>query len=174
LFDGLVALSGVHRGDEVLDVGCGTGYFAKRAARVVGPDGSVFGIDPSETVVEYATRTAPPNCRFVVAGAERLPFPDNAFDVVVSSLAFHHLPPAARPEALREVCRVLRPEGRLLLVDFRPPSGWVARRLVGAMSGHSMSHNPIDRLPDLIAAAGLTLFGSGDRWPLLRYFQAMK
>ncbi|MGV7756179.1 methyltransferase domain-containing protein, partial [Mycobacterium kansasii] len=66
VWDRLVGLSGAGPGERVLDVGCGTGYFARRIAGAVEPEGSVVGIDPSQSMLHYASRHAPAHCTFVV------------------------------------------------------------------------------------------------------------
>ncbi len=174
VFDHLMALSGAQEGDRILDVGCGTGYLTRRAAHAVGPTGRVVGVDPSAPVIEYARRVSPRHCDFHVAGGEAVPEPDASFDVVVSSLAIHHIPPQSRPAALREMYRVLRPDGRLLIADFRPPHNRAVNRLVGALAGHAMQHNPINELAGQIVDAGFQLTGGGDRRPLLHYVQAQR
>jgi ubiquinone/menaquinone biosynthesis C-methylase UbiE len=174
VYDLLVAESGAAAGNPVLDIGCGTGYFARRIAAAVEPGGTVIGIDPSPPVIAYATRVAPPNCTFHVAAAQQLPLPDASFDLVVSSLAVHHIPPDLRPDALREMLRVLHPGGRLFIADFRPPRNRIANHLIGALSGHAMQHNPIHELPDLVAAAGFRVTGTGDCRPMLSYITAVR
>jgi ubiquinone/menaquinone biosynthesis C-methylase UbiE len=174
VYDDLAALSGAGPGDQLLDIGCGAGYFTRRAARAVTPGGRAIGIDPSPPMIGYASRRAPANCTFQLATAQALPYPDASLDVVISSLAIHHIPPDDRPAALREAYRVLRPGGRLLIADFRPPRNRFANRLIGALTGHTMQHNPIGQLANLIAQAGFDISGRGDRSPWLHYVQAQR
>jgi hypothetical protein len=70
--------------------------------------------------------------------------------------------------------RLLRPGGKLLIADLRSPRNRAVRRLIGALSGPAMQHNPIDQLAGLIADAGFEVTGSGNRWPWLRYVQARR
>ncbi|HEX6497669.1 MAG TPA: methyltransferase domain-containing protein [Micromonosporaceae bacterium] len=172
VYDGLVALSGARPGDRVLDVGCGTGYLTRRVARAVAPDGYVVGVDPSSSVIGYAADHAPDNGAFEIARAQALPYADASFDVVVSSLAMHHVPSEDRAAALREMRRVLRPGGRLLIVDYREqPRHLVVANLIGALSRHAAQHSPADDLTELVADAGFRITAVGDRWPSLRYVQ---
>jgi ubiquinone/menaquinone biosynthesis C-methylase UbiE len=174
IYDDLISLSGATTGDRVLDVGCGPGFLADRVAGVVGPTGRVHGIDPSPEVIAYANRTAPANTNFRVAAAEQLPYPDETFDVVSCTLALHHIQPDHRPAALQEMYRVLRTGGKLLIADFRPPRNPVVNRLVGALGGRAMQHNPIGQLPSLITKAGFRVTGQGDHRHWLRYIQATR
>ena len=101
--------------------------------------------------------------------AQALPYPDDSFDVVISSLALHHIGGPDRPTALAQMRRVLRPGGRLLIAEFRAPSRAVTGHLTGPLAGRAMQHNPIDEYADLIAEAGFTVTGRGDCRPLLTY-----
>ncbi len=161
IFDRLVSLSGAGPGDRVLDVGCGTGYFARRIAPVVESGGTVVGIDPSPPMLDYATSRAPANCTFQTAGAEELPFDDASFDLVVSSLAFHHFPVDRRADAVREMFRVLRPAGRLFIADFRPPSGPVLGRIIAAVTAHAMAHDNAHEIAELVCDSGFVITGTG-------------
>jgi ubiquinone/menaquinone biosynthesis C-methylase UbiE len=166
IWDRLVALSGAGPSDRVLDVGCGTGYFARRISPRIEPGGTVVGIDPSRPMLDYASRHAPANCTFLAAGAERLPFEEASFDVVVSSLAFHHFPVDRRAEAVREMFRVLRPGGRLFIADFRPPGGAVLGKIVGAFTAHAMADDNADEIREFICDSGFTITAKGDTRPM--------
>ncbi|MGY6023474.1 class I SAM-dependent methyltransferase [Streptomyces spinosirectus] len=177
-FTRLAALSGAEPGDRVLDVGCGTGYLTRRMAERVGPDGELTGVDPSAPVLEYARRrksrpgSAP--CVYREGIAESLDLPDGSYDTVVTSLMLHHLPEDLRPAALREMYRVVRPGGRLFVVEFRPPRSRLGRHLVHGGTAHAMAHNRVDLLEGSIADAGFEVRGRGDVRPWLYYVQATR
>ena len=174
VYDDLVELSGAAPGDRVLDVGCGAGYLARRMARVVGPSGSVEGIDPSSEAIAYARQTAPDNVTFTVAAAEDLPHPDDSFDLVVSSLVLHHIDPEQRQTALAEMRRVLHPDGRLLIADLRPPRSRLGR-LVSRLGPHRLgpSRELADQLPGLLTTAGFRVTDHGDARYLIGYARAV-
>jgi O-methyltransferase/aklanonic acid methyltransferase len=109
----LLELADVAPGQRVLEVCCGTGAVSRAAARVVGPDGSVLGIDITPEMVRVASESAAAsgiaNAEFRVMDVEALDLPDAAFDAVVAM--YPHFQDARR--ALAEVWRVLRPGGRV-------------------------------------------------------------
>jgi protein-L-isoaspartate O-methyltransferase len=118
LAERLVARASVSAGDHVLDVGTGTGIVAWTAAARVGRLGRVVGVDLSEAMLAEArqARPDPPSAApmaFACMPAEALEVPDREFDVVVSLFAVSHLRDPA--SALREMHRVVRPGGRLVL-----------------------------------------------------------
>lgn len=169
----LLVAAEVRPGDRVLDVGCGPGSLTRMLARAVGAEGAAVGIDAAPENTEYATRKARrlPNCSFQPGTAESLDFPDGGFDLVVSSLVMHHLPEESRLQAVREMRRVLRPGGTLLLADFRIPERgpW---RLVARLTGHTEMERRVPALEPLVAEAGFTEPRSGEAPPWLHYVRA--
>ena len=103
---------------RLLDIGCGTGRFFD-LLKQTWPRLPVLGLDMSEAYINYARRHLKRWSRinFVVGGAESIPVPDNSQDAVTSIFLFHELPPKVRRDALGEFARVLKPGGRLVLVD---------------------------------------------------------
>lgn len=109
--------AGVTAGEQVLDLGTGTGELAGRIAQHT-PDAEVVGIDLSRGMIERAREKFGGQAAlcFEQADAHDLPFRENRFDVVVSTSTFHYFREPER--ALEEAARVLRPEGRLVLLDW--------------------------------------------------------
>lgn len=121
MYEELVALAALHGGERVLDVACGTGGVARRAAQVVGPAGHVVGVDVNESMLSVA-RTVPqqhegPPIAWHRSDAAALPFPAAAFDVVLCQFGLEFF--ADRTAGLREMARVLVPGGRLVLRVWR-------------------------------------------------------
>lgn len=131
----LVALARLKPGEEVLDIGTGTGIVAFEAARAVAPSGRVVGIDFSKPMLATAQSKADREnlgdaLEFRWMDAEALELPDSSFDVVVSLFALLHFPNPL--VALREMKRVLRPGGRLVVAvgsgpPLNSPAGWMNR-----------------------------------------------
>jgi ubiquinone/menaquinone biosynthesis C-methylase UbiE len=113
-------LAQIQRGETVLDVGCGSGTLALVAKKGVGRAGRVVGIDPSQEMIAQACRKAMKaglSIDFQIGVIERLTFPDQSFDVVLCTWMIHHVPDDLKRQGLLEIARVLKPGGRLLLVD---------------------------------------------------------
>ena len=119
-----IALMDIHKGEKVLEVGCGTGVLSILSKIAVGESGEVEGIDISPKMISKArqkVKKANLKISFHVASVNELPYPDNYFDLVISSMMFHHLPVEVKKEGLEEIYRVLKEEGRFFLCDFGSP-----------------------------------------------------
>jgi ubiquinone/menaquinone biosynthesis C-methylase UbiE len=107
----------VARPTAILDVGCGTGRLLRSAA-VRFPGARLVGVDAASEMVKQAEASIPAGTpiEFQQATAEQLPFPNAQFDLVFSTVTFHHW--RDQRKGIAEVARVLAPEGRWLLADF--------------------------------------------------------
>ena len=117
---------------KVLDIGCGTGWASRMVAKMV-PHGEVVGLDLAEGMVKKArqliSKDKPPdyeNLSFEVADAEDIPYPNDYFDCVICVESFSWYPDPSK--AVREMGRVLKPEGRLYVADI--PDGQLLRPIL--------------------------------------------
>ena len=145
---------------SILDVGCGTGRLLRTASQRF-PGASLEGIDAAPKMVEQAISLVPPGApiHFRQATAEALPFADGQFDLVFSTMTFHHW--ADQKKGVTEVARVLAPNGRWLLADF------VGQGLVRRVTQLLRLHRFFDRkgLDSFIAEAGLVVVAERpSRW----------
>ncbi len=125
-------LAGVRRGQRVLDLAAGTGDLAARFAGLVGQEGEVLFSDINEAMLQrgrerMADRGLVGNLRYVQADAEQLPFPDDSIDCV--SIGFGLRNVTHKERALAAIYRVLRPGGRLLVLEFSHPNSAPVRAL---------------------------------------------
>ncbi|HLE28475.1 MAG TPA: methyltransferase domain-containing protein [Anaerolineales bacterium] len=145
--------------ENVLDVGCGTGGVTIPAKIRVGENGSAAGIDPAPEMIAVARRKAKRagvEIDFRVGVIESLPFSDETFDVVTSSLMMHHLPQHLQVKGLAEIRRALKPGGRVLIADMRRPSTAFLKRFFTSLvlhHGHGVQFG-IEDLPKLMREAG--------------------
>ena len=155
-----IELADIHPGDNVLDVGCGTGSVAMLAKERVGKSGRVVGIDPGPRQIDRARRRAARRgaaVEFEVGVIERLTTPDQSFDAVLSTMMMHHLPIELKRRGFAEVARVLKPGGRFAIADFR-----ASAKREGERAKFGADESDFDDIPPLLTAAGLTVIETGD------------
>lgn len=158
----LLDLSRLRSGEAVLDVACGTGTLAILAKETVGRSGTVCGVDASPEMLARARSKAARagvEVRFENAAAQALPFPDASFDLALGTMMLHHLGRAPRRELAAELRRVLKPGGRVLLVDFA--KGETKGRGFAAHLRHRHGHVDLPEILGLLEGAGFQLAESG-------------
>jgi ubiquinone/menaquinone biosynthesis C-methylase UbiE len=158
----MLRLAHLKQGESVLDVGCGTGSLAIAAKRQVGPKGTVCGLDASVEMIaraEKKARKAGVDVGFKNAFAQSLPFPAAQFDVVLTTIMLHHLPKKGRWELAGEICRVLKPGGRVLAIDF----GRTARDRKSFLDHFHRRHGYVEfnEIVTLLKDAGFNVAESG-------------
>lgn len=159
----MLKVAPVKPGDRVLDVGCGIGLETRRLAERVGSSGEVVGIDLNAPMIDVArdrSEDVAGSVEYAVMDARQLDFPDGAFDVCRTERVLRYI---QQPElALREMVRVTRPGGRVVVFDFDSdvsivdaPDHTLARRVATILDG-SIPNGWIGRqLPRLFRQAGL-------------------
>ena len=146
-------------GQRVLEIGCGTGNLAILVKRLH-PGAEVVGLDPDPKALARARRKAEREALPVQLNrgfAEDLPYPDGAFDRVLSAFMFHHLEPDGKEKTLHEVRRVLKPDGSVHLLDL----GGATVRSDGVVArlqhrSERLRDNFGDRIPTLLREAGFS------------------
>ena len=131
-----IAALGIKPGDVVADVGAGSGYYTVRLAERVGPTGRVFATDIQPEMLSLlrarVSRARLDNVELVLSADADSRLPEGLFDLVLMVDVYHEL---ARPqEVLRKLRASLKPDGRLVLVEFRKESAWVPIREEHKMS----------------------------------------
>ncbi|HYA01475.1 MAG TPA: methyltransferase domain-containing protein [Candidatus Binatia bacterium] len=138
----------------IVDVGCGTGRLLEALLSDV-PEAELVGVDPAPGMIEVARDrfASEPRVRLEVATAERLPLRDGSAEAVITTLSFHHW--EQQGASLREVARVLRPGGRLLVADILG-IGLVGRLIRPHGWGHGSGYRSADELSSLLRDAGFS------------------
>lgn len=175
--DQLIARAELRTSHQILDVGCGTGTLAVRIAGRY-PGVRVTAVDPDPEALARATKKAARagvSVQFERGFADALRYSDGSFDRVFSSMMLHHVHRKEKPKALAEMRRVLKPGGRLELMDIimHGRRGLLARLLHGA---NHLSANVDDRIMTALRDAGFVeVTKTGERQTLfgpIGYYQA--
>ena len=119
-------------GMNVLDVGCGTGTTLKQYQQA---GCNVFGIDASPAMLSVSKNKIGGKVKLLLGDASNMEFPSDFFDLVISTMTLHEMPNIVRPRVLDEMIRVLKKDGRILIIDYHPsvpkfPKGWMYKSVI--------------------------------------------
>ncbi len=134
-----IECSGIRPGQKVLDLAGGTGDLTARFSRIVGEQGEVILADINDSMLKVGRNKLRDkglvgNIRYVQANAEALPFPDNYFDLITIGFGLRNV--THKEQALASMFRVLKPGGRLLVLEFSKPTNAVMSKLYDLYSFH--------------------------------------
>ena len=132
-----IEMSGVRPGHHVLDIAGGTGDLAAKFSKIVGPEGTVVLADINDSMLKVGRdrlvdRGITDNVRFSQADAQYLPFPDNTFDVITIAFGLRNV--TDKDMALRSMLRVLKPGGKLLVLEFSKPPNQLLSKIYDGYS----------------------------------------
>jgi len=155
----LIQQANIQTGQNVLDLGCGTGTLTVMVAQSH-PDARITGVDGDPAVLQVARQKAAQadvEITWDEGLATRLPYPDRSFDRVLSSLVIHHLTLVNKRQAFREIVRVLKPGGSLDIVDFGKPHSPAMHLIANIMVGlEETKENFAGLIPGMLAEAGFS------------------
>lgn len=143
-------------GMQVLDIGCGTGAHLLLYQNL---GCKVSGVDTSPAMLSIARGKLGAHAGLLQCDASKLPFPDKTFDIVMSTTVLHELSPQVRSDILEESKRVVKEEGRILLIDFhpgpiKPIKGWLTKLII-TMAEISAGRNHFKNYRVFIKSGGL-------------------
>jgi ubiquinone/menaquinone biosynthesis C-methylase UbiE len=150
----------IKKNHRILDIACGTGTLTFHLANQISEEGLVTGVDIEPNMLNIAKlKGAKLNVpiKFIETSAEKLPFEDEYFDIITSTLAFHHLSEEQKLKSFNEIYRVLKKEGLFLLVDFGVPENTFVKIIALPILVDSfMKDNFNGILPKLLQKTGFT------------------
>ena len=154
----LVRQANIREQHQILDIGCGTGTLTL-LTKQMHPQSQIFGIDGDSTILEIAKRKSmSTSIQFDSGMCYALPYSDNSFDRVISSLLFHHLTTDNKRKTLKEIFRILKPSGEVHIADWgkaQDPIMRAAFLLIQMLDGFkTTSDNIKGQLPCFLSEAG--------------------
>jgi ubiquinone/menaquinone biosynthesis C-methylase UbiE len=120
------------KGMNILDVGCGTGNHLDLYRRY---KCNLYGLDMSPSMLEVARKRLGDTAKLDFGNAANMPYENNQFDLIITMLSLHEISPETRSAAIKEMKRVLKEDGRILLIDFNPGpiqplQGWTSKVII--------------------------------------------
>lgn len=163
----LITQANIQPGHHVLDLGCGTGTLAIMVKQAQ-PAAEVMGLDADPDmlkVAKYKSAQLKAPVKFDVGFTNKLPYPDESFDRVLSSIMIHHLKTPDKWQTAQEVYRVLKPGGQLHIIDFGKPVTLYGKVLGPFLHKFEEANDNIEgKLPEIFGAPGLKTEVVGNFW----------
>jgi ubiquinone/menaquinone biosynthesis C-methylase UbiE len=153
-----VNLAQIKPGDCVLEIGCATGTLSLAAKRQAGTTGKVVGIDIIPGMIEVSRDKASQaglDVTFQSGSIDAIPFPDGNFDVVMCSFMIFHMSEKVRNKGINEIYRVLKPHGRLMVLDLALPPNPVSKRILKLFLGFMLKHD-LKELQPVMESSGFS------------------
>jgi ubiquinone/menaquinone biosynthesis C-methylase UbiE len=171
-----VEMAGIKPGDNVLEIGCGTGSLTLVAKAQAG-QGNVCGIDAAPEMVEVARGKAArtgTSIEFKQGFLQEIPYPDRSFDQVLCSFMIFHTSQGVRVKGFTEIARVLKPGGRVFILDTSTPTRPWVKRIVKLLMGRMVSHSLSELLPVLQSSGFKDIQVGPTRFRILAFAAGVK
>jgi len=172
-----VEMAGIKPGDRVLEIGCGTGSLTLQAKMQAGPDGKVCGIDAAPEMVAVAqtkVEKAGIDIEFKQGFLQEIPYPDQNFDQVLCSFMIFHTSEKVRVKGFAEIDRVLKPGGRIFILDANTPNRPWLKKIVGAVMGAMARHSVAELIPLLQANGFKDIQAGPTRFRMFAFISGVK
>lgn len=179
----VAAACNIQAGEHLLDIGCGTATLLLLLKKQY-PTAHLTGIDPDKKILAIAqqkmSRQHITDLELIQGNAATLPFAASTFDVVTSSLAFHHMQSDTKKKAIQEIYRVLKPHGRFLLADFGPLTTLFPKLLLSSAyflhieEWDLLQDNLSGTIPQFLTEAGFTVQETQPPYRGIRFWLATK
>jgi ubiquinone/menaquinone biosynthesis C-methylase UbiE len=151
-----VELAQIKEGESILEIGCATGSLSLAAKRKTGESGKVAAIDLIEGMIEVSrdkTAKAGLDIDFQQGSIDKIPFIDQQFDAVLCSFMIFHMSEKVRNKGLEEISRVLKPGGRLLILDIAVPRNAPSQKILKFFLGFMLRHE-LEELQTHLTSSG--------------------
>lgn len=178
----VVKLLNLNPYEKLLDVGCGTGTLLL-VAKELHPEVEMIGTDIDYKILKRAKKKIDKKnikIKLIRASADKQPFKNTSIEKIVSTLIFHHLPTDIKKGALKEIYRILKPDGRFLLADFGEASDWWLKSLAFLVKifnlpeAETLKDNIEGKIPELLNEAGFTFREVAPRYKGIQFLEAKK
>lgn len=178
----VIELLNLKTGDNLLDIGCGTGTLLV-LAKQKNPEIKMTGVDIDPNVLKIARKKSQKTnfeIEFIESSSAKLPFENVTFNKVVSSLVFHHLPTEVKEQTIKEVYRVLKKDGKFLLADFGKKDGLVLAgldfitKLFNLPESKTLQDNLEGKLPIFLNNSGFRVKEIAQPYRGIQFFEAEK
>lgn len=188
IYKNSLSLIEINKGESLLDVGCGRGkilsalenkYWNKfTGANLNGQaknEMRLFGIDPDPEKIQIAKSLYPKTkISFKIAYGNDLPFVNNSLDWVISTLTFHHMSPDEKQTAIKEISRVLKYGGKLLITDFGRPKNLLGNILLWISKGHAYTRNNMSLVERFLNINNLKMLKTDRTWGWVEHILCQK
>jgi ubiquinone/menaquinone biosynthesis C-methylase UbiE len=165
------------KGGSLLDIGCGSGIILSRVLRKYGPNVELYGIDPSPEMVRKTKVLLGRNgyeAKLKIAYSDSIPFDNDKFDCIVTTLAAHHMPEEIKMKMAKEAFRVLKSGGIFYVADLGRPQSLRGKILATLSRNHGFVQNNMDIIEKAVREAGFSIISNTRQFGFVEHLISKK